>query len=97
MLYLGLCAGEQLLHNEPFIYDQNLPKSMQSEYPIMDEVIQSLKPKSIYNIAQLTSAAGIRFLSFAKSRRFGDGEYCRTRFDSGVTVSISFKIPKRSK
>ncbi|XP_067942334.1 plancitoxin-1-like [Watersipora subatra] len=63
-------VGQQLLYNEPWIYDSNLPPALKALYPVMVDVIAQVRMKQVSNIVKLGDLASMQFISFAKNRHF---------------------------
>lgn len=66
-----------MLYNEPLIYAQNVPEALKERLPVLykaanNETIQSAP---WYHVQNITSSAGLNFLSFAKARMFSKDLY----------------------
>lgn len=62
------------MHNEPFIFDWNLPKSLSTLYPVMAEVLLGIGPNTTTHTTVLKTTMGRQLQSFAKSHSFNEGK-----------------------
>lgn len=69
--------GEQLMYNEPFIYDNFIPTALESAMPNFARAAQGETKQSApwFNAAIFMSQKSQSFTSFAKSKRFGKDLY----------------------
>jgi len=64
------------MFNYPQIYDSYIPSSFQGVDNIVQVISGNHKTKVPYsNSLDLTSSAGVKFRSFAKSKSFGKGTF----------------------
>lgn len=70
-------VGEQLIYNEPQIYDSSLPSNLETIYPNFEDLIQEkrIKKAPFSNDVELTTINGATFRSFAKSSKFSKELY----------------------
>ncbi|XP_047134045.1 plancitoxin-1 isoform X1 [Hydra vulgaris] len=69
--------GLQLRFNDPHIHDSNFPSSWESLFPNVNKALKGdmIKESPFTNLVELTSLAGVKFLSFAKSGGFDHDLY----------------------
>ncbi|KAI6173981.1 Cell-death-related nuclease 7 [Aphelenchoides besseyi] len=71
--------GTQLLYNTPTFYDSQIPSSFSTLYPTLDKAVKGKglpRNTKIYSsIANFTTNGGLRFVSFAKHKKFADDLY----------------------
>ncbi|CAL4222618.1 unnamed protein product, partial [Meganyctiphanes norvegica] len=69
--------GNQLLYNNPYIYESNMPSTMSGMFPVLKQVIDGKHPhkEPWFRITQLTSVGKKSFTSFAKYKKYGKGLY----------------------
>lgn len=70
-------VGNQLIYNEPQIYESKLPQSFAMNYPNIQRLIEGkrIKDGPFWNDADLTTLGGSTFKSFAKSSKFSKELY----------------------
>jgi len=65
-----------LQFNHPYVYDSNLPTSIASQVPNIDDLLNGKYIKvANSSIAPLSSLAGTKFISFAKTGKWGEDLY----------------------
>ncbi|KAI6226922.1 Cell-death-related nuclease 7 [Aphelenchoides besseyi] len=71
--------GTQLLYNTPTFYDSQIPPSFATLYPTLNKAVQGKglprSTKVFYSVANFTTNGGLRFVSFAKHKKFADDLY----------------------
>ncbi|XP_061390116.1 plancitoxin-1 [Musca vetustissima] len=70
-------VAEQLLFNEPNIYDHNIPNELHEKFPTFEKVLKKdwIKTAPFNNVLNLISLEGSTFKSFAKSSKFNQELY----------------------
>lgn len=68
--------GQQLIYNEPFLYDTAIPENLMATLPSFVEVAKGSHRHQApwFNAAEFSSKGGVTFNSFAKSKHFGKGK-----------------------
>ena len=70
-------VAQQLLFNEPYLYATQMASSLESQYPLMAQVIAGERRSQSpwFGVEALNTPGGAAFTSFAKARDFGDDLY----------------------
>jgi len=70
-------VGNQLLLNEPYIYDWSLPAAMARDNEVLQKVIKGQPPKTapFFRKTSLTSLGGVAMTSFAKHKKWSEELY----------------------
>lgn len=65
------------MYNEPYIYDVEVPQPLSGSMPNFTAAAKGEHIPSApwFNSEQFSSADGVSFTSFAKSKKFGKGAY----------------------
>lgn len=93
-------VGAQLQYNEPHIYAENVPKTFQTSLPEIYQAANNKTNKNSpwYQVLNLTSEGGTKFVSFAKSGKFSKDLYMdlvSTELETNLLVETWPNEPNR--